>query len=87
MWFTRKKVWVFVLIMAGIAAPALAFLGFGDIVFDPSNFEEAVQELAQLEQQYDQLVRTYKAVENQYQEMLTMATPDPVNMIARYRAL
>lgn len=69
------------------AAPAFAILGFGDVVFDPSNFEEALQQLAQLEQQYAQLVETYHVVANQYEQMLRMARPDPVDMSARYRAL
>lgn len=76
------------LIIAGVflacAAPVFAILGIGDIVFDPQNFEEALQQLAQLEQQYTQLVETYHMIENQYQQMLRMATPDA--MMARYRA-
>lgn len=73
--------------LVALAAPALAILGLGDIVFDPSNFEEAVQELLQLEQAYAQLVQTYHMIENQYQQMLYMAKEVPVVMSARYRAL
>ncbi|MGI9072753.1 MAG: hypothetical protein ACR2JB_15910 [Bryobacteraceae bacterium] len=69
------------------AAPVLAIFGLGDVVFDPSNFEEALQQLAQLEQQYAQLVETYHVIENQYQQMVRMAQVDPVNMVARYRAI
>jgi len=70
-----------------MAAPALAIFGLGDIVFDPSNFEEAVQQLVEMEQQYEQLVRTYNTVRSQYEQMLWMAQRVPVNMAARYRAL
>jgi hypothetical protein len=79
-------------ILAGCAAlacvaPALAIFGLGDIVFDPTNFEEAVQQLVQLEQQYAQLVQTYHMIQSQYQQMLWMAKQDPVNMFLRYRAM
>ena len=67
------------------AGPALAIFGLGDIVFDPTNYEEAVQQLLQLEQQYSQLVQTYQMIQNQYQQMLWMAQQVPVNMAARYR--
>ena len=48
---TRRKLVVSIPIPAALAAPALAIFGFGDIVYDPSNFAEAAQELLQLEQQ------------------------------------
>jgi type IV secretion system protein TrbJ len=83
----RRKLVVSVLILTVVAAPALAIFGLGDIVYDPSNYEEAVQELLQLEQQYGQLVQTYQMIKNQYAQMLWMAQPVPVNMILRYRAL
>jgi len=70
-----------------LAAPAFAIFGLGDLVFDPTNYEEAVQEFLQLEQQYQQLVQTYRMIENQYQQMLRMAQPVPVAMATRYRAL
>ncbi len=68
-------------------APALAIFGVGDIVYDPTNFEEAVKQLLQMEQQYAQLVQTYQMVRSQYEQMIWMAQKDPVNMVARYRAL
>jgi hypothetical protein len=83
----KKKFVVFAVILAVLAAPVLAFLGVGDIVYDPSNFQEAVQHLVQLERQYAQLVQTYLMIQRQYNQMTYMARPDPVNMIARYRAL
>jgi len=83
----RKRTLVIVLAALAIAAPALAIFGLGDIVFDPTNFEEAVQQLLQLEQQYAQLVQTYSMITNQYNQMLWMAREAPVAMAARYRAL
>jgi len=83
----RKKILAFTLIAVLCAAPALAIFGLGDIVFDPSNFEEALQQVVQLEQQYAQLVQTYQVVQNQYNQMLRMAQQVPVNMVQRYRAL
>ena len=71
----------------GCAAPALAVLGVGDLVFDPTNYEQALKAVIQLEQQYSELVQTYHMIQNQYQEMLWMAKQVPVNMAARYRAL
>jgi hypothetical protein len=48
-------------------------------VFDPSNYAKAVEELAQLQQQYAQLVRSY--------ELLAMqATRAPGDLGARYRS-
>lgn len=69
------------------AAPALAILGLGDIVFDPTNYGELVQQLLRMEQQYNQLVQTYDMIQNQYNLMRFMAQSDPVNMVLRYRAL
>jgi conjugal transfer/entry exclusion protein len=82
-----KKLFMFAWMTVICAAPALAIFGLGDIVFDPSNFEEALQQLLQLEQQYEQLVRTYQMIDNQYQHMLSMAKRVPVNMGSRYRTL
>lgn len=82
----RKPV---VSLLAGliISTPALAIFGLGDIVFDPTNWAESIRQLAQMEQQYEQLVRTYETVGNQYEHMRRMAQQVPVNMNARYRVL
>jgi hypothetical protein len=83
-----KKKWIIIAVATlACVRPVLAILGLGDIVFDPQNFEEAVQELAQLQQQYAQLVQTYHMIESQYQQMVWMAKQDPVNMILRYRPI
>ena len=70
-----------------LARPALAFLGIGDIVFDPSVYAQTVQQLVQLEQQYQQLVQTYITIRSQYAQMIWMATRVPVDMASRYRAV
>jgi hypothetical protein len=82
-----KKMVFAILSLFVLVAPALAILGLGDIVFDPSVYEESIQQFIQLSQQYVQLVQTYQMVENQYNQMLRMAQQVPVNMIQRYRVL
>jgi len=74
-------------ICMAFSSPALAIFGLGDIVFDPSNFEEAVQQLLEMERQFDQLVQQYLVLKGQYDHMRRMAQQVPVNMTARYRAL
>src|ERR1700681_3632416 len=79
--------WALVPLLAiSITVPAMAILGIGDIVFDPTNYAEAVQHLIQLQQQYAQLVQTYEQIRAQYDQMIWMAKQVPVNMAARYRA-
>lgn len=80
----RKNRSILILIVLALAAPAFAILGLGDIVFDPTNYEEAIQQFAQLQQQYEQLVRTYQTVESQYQQMLRMAQTLPQQAMLRY---
>src|ERR1044072_2848335 len=68
------------------AAPALAILGVGDIVFDPDALTQALKEFALLQQQYTQVVQTYEMVRSQYNQMLWMARQIPVSMSLRYGA-
>src|ERR1051325_3726830 len=81
-----KWLWVIGLSL-GIAARGFAVLGVGDIVFDPSNYAEALQQLYQLQQQYLQLLETYQMIRNQYVQLLWMGRQVPVDMGSRYRAL
>src|SRR5258708_24576352 len=85
----KRKRTLVVCLLAGLslAGPAFAIFGLGDIVFDPSNFEEAIQQLLEMQQQYAQLVQTYQMVRSQYEQMLWMAKSVPVNMATRYRTL
>ncbi len=77
---------VFVLIASLAAAPALAFLGVGDVVYDPANYAQALQRFAQMQMQLQQLVQTYAMIQNQYNQMLWMSHRAPVDMLTRYRA-
>src|SRR5947208_5268433 len=81
------RLFVIALVSASLVRPAFAIFGIGDIVFDPSNYAQAVQQLLQLEQQYAQLVQTYQVIRSQYEQLVWMAKRVPVNMAARYRAL
>jgi hypothetical protein len=80
-----RKLTLVVCALAVLAVPAIAFLGVGDVVYDPSNYALALQRLIRLEQQYTQMVQTYQMISNQYNQMLWMAQQAPVNMIMRYR--
>jgi hypothetical protein len=68
-----------------IAAPVCAQL-FG-VVFDPTNYSNALLRYAQLQQQYAQLVTTYQQIRTQYLLLLQQAQRLPVDMVARYRSL
>lgn len=84
--FVVKGILMLVL-AASLTTRAHAFLGFGDIVFDPSAYAQAVEQIIQLEQQYAQLVQTYVMVRNQYEQLVRMAQQVPVNMAVRYRVV
>jgi hypothetical protein len=74
-------------VVTGLVANLLygQFFGPGMTVFDPSVFGKNIQELAQMEQQLSQQLRTYQMINNQYNQMLWMATP--VSVMSRYRAI
>ena len=63
-----------------------AQVGFGLTVFDPSVYAEAVSEVSNLVQQYNQLVRNYQMITNQYNQMLWMAKTLPANL-ASFQAI
>ena len=81
------KVGVSLLLTLCLGAEAFAIFGLGDIVFDPTNYGEAIQQLWQMQQQYMQLVQSYQMLRSQYNQLLWMGQQVPVNMAARYRAL
>lgn len=62
-----------------------AFLGIGDIVFDPSNYAQAVEQIIRLEQQTTQLIQSYQMLRLQYEQLLRNARRVPVDMTRRYR--
>jgi conjugal transfer/entry exclusion protein len=76
-----------VLVCVALAAPTEAFLGFGDVVFDPSVYSQAVEQVIRLEQQYAQLVQSYQVLRGQYTQLIWNAQHVPVDMSAKYRAI
>ncbi len=64
-----------------------AILGIGDIVFDPSVYAQAIEQVIRLEQQYAQLVQSYQMLSNQYNQLVFNAKRIPVDMAVRYRAV
>src|SRR2546427_6209197 len=81
-----SKLVAIILVLINLTPPAFAIFGLGDIVFDPSNYAEAIQQLLQMEQQYAQLVQTYQMVRSQYDHLVWMAKRVPVDMAGRYKA-
>jgi len=81
--------WIFLsVLLASLAAgPVRAVLGIGDIVFDPTNLEQAIRQVIELQRQYEQLVNTYQVLRSEYNHILYMARRVPVNMMTRYRVL
>ena len=76
-----------VVLLASLVPAAFGIFGIGDIVFDPSGFGKLVQQLAQMEREYTQLVQTYQMVTSQYKQMIWMAKMTPATVRAHYRAL
>ncbi len=66
--------------------PAVSHAQFGGIVYDPTNYANALLRYNQLVQQLAQLRQTYQQVLNQYNLALQMAR-NLENMPARYRAI
>jgi hypothetical protein len=71
--------------VVGLAVPVSAQL-FG-VVFDPTNYANALLRYAELERQFAQLVTTYEQIRTQYLLLLQQARLLPVNMNLRYRAV
>src|SRR5438128_2196250 len=77
-----------VIVLAGVllaAVPVSAQL-FG-VVFDPTNYGNALLRYAQLQQQYGQLVVTYQQITAQYQLMAHQAQQLSGDLTTRYRSL
>jgi hypothetical protein len=73
-----------VIAMVGAGVPASAQI-FG-VVFDPTNYANALARYAQLQQQYAQLVATYQQIRTEYLLLRQQAQLLPVDMAARYRS-
>jgi hypothetical protein len=83
--FVGGAVLALIAVLAG-STRTYAIFGIGDIVFDPSNYAQAVKQVIQMEQQYAQLVQSYRMLRSQYEHLVWMAKRVPVNMAVRYRA-
>jgi hypothetical protein len=68
----------------GLMVPVSAQL-FG-IVFDPTNYANALLRYAELERQLTQMVQTYDQIRTQYQLLKYQAQRIPVDMETRYRS-
>lgn len=82
-YFNRKSA-AFVL-MALLLVPVVSQAQFGGVVFDPTNYKNALLRYLQLQQQLLQLKQTYQQVWSHYQLALQMSK-NLQNMPARYRA-
>jgi len=82
-----KKATAIVVLAAASSTAAFAILGVGDIVYDPIAVANLLKQLTQMEQQYAQLVQTYRMVHSQYDQMMFMATMVPATARSHYRAL
>jgi len=69
------------------AMPALAFLGVGDVVYDPVNYGQALKTFIQLEQQYAQLIQIYQKACQQQEQLVWMSRSLPASTLAHYRAI
>src|ERR1700719_4531436 len=81
----KRKVLVFMLVLSLAVGTASAQLGSG-IVYDPTNYHNALLRYYQLQQHLLQLQKTYAKVVSQYNLAITMARYVR-NMPARYRAV
>jgi hypothetical protein len=81
----RKKILICLLLTVLCVGTASAQFGFGGIVYDPTNYANAVLRYHQLLQQLIQLKQTYQQILNQYNLALQMSR-NLQNMPARYRA-
>jgi hypothetical protein len=78
---------LFALAMVGVVIGPVSAQIFGGIVFDPTNYANAVLRYAQLQQQLAQLIATYEQIREQYLLLLQQSQRLPVNMVARYQSL
>src|SRR5713101_1040600 len=81
----KRKVLVFVLVMGLAVGAASAQLGSG-IVYDPTNYHNALLRYYQLQQHLLQLQKSYAKITNQLNLAMQMAQ-FVKNMPARYRAI
>jgi hypothetical protein len=83
--YLSKKAVAIGLVVGVLMVPVVSYGQFGGIVYDPTNYANAVLRYNQLVQQLAQLRQTYQQVLNQYNLALEMSN-NLRNMPARYRA-
>ena len=81
----KRKIPAILLVLVLCVGTASAQFGFGGIVYDPTNYHNAVLRYIQLQQQLTQLKNSYAQLVSQYNLALEMAK-NLQNMPARYRA-
>src|SRR6266851_4991301 len=81
----RRQGIAILMVAALVLLPAVSHAQFGGVVYDPTNYANAVLRYNQLVQQLAQLRQTYQQVLNQYNLALQMSR-NLQNMPARYRA-
>src|SRR5438034_4501516 len=81
----KQKALAVMLVLALSAGTASAQFGFGGVVYDPTNYHNAVLRYFQLQQQLIQLRHSYTQLVAQYNLAVQMAK-NIQNMPARYRA-
>jgi hypothetical protein len=81
----RKKLLIVLVVGVFCVGTASAQFGFGGIVYDPTNYQNALLRYYQLQQQLIQLRNSYSQLVSHYQLALQMAK-NLQNMPARYRA-
>ena len=81
----KRKILVVSLILLLCVGTASAQFGFGGVVYDPTNYHNALLRYFQLQQQLIQLKNSYSQLVSQYNLAVQMAK-NLHNMPARYRA-
>src|SRR4051812_21466018 len=69
----RVRAWAAVGVASLAITPAFAIFGIGDIVFDPSNLEEAVVQTGHMVTQINKAIETLQMITRQYDHMKYMA--------------
>src|SRR5881392_3815593 len=82
----KQKALAAMLVLGLFAGTASAQFGFGGVVYDPTNYANAVKRYFQLQQQLIQLKNSYSQLVAQYNLAVQMAK-NIQNMPARYRAV
>ena len=82
----KQKALAAMFVLGLLAGTASGQFGFGGVVYDPTNYHNALLRYLQLQQQLVQLRNSYAQLVAQYQLAIRM-TRNIQNMPARYRAL